>query len=168
MKLSQYYELYGQQYKFEMVQKWTEEQISEFKEAFALFDQDGDGTITLNELRTVMQSLGQNPTDQELTDMINEVDDDGNNEIDFEEFLSLMARNMQDLDEEKVISQGFSVFDADGDGKISLDDLRRVMESLGEQLNENQLTEIIRELDTNSDDAIDFEEFQAIVNYNKQ
>ena len=69
--------------------------------------------------------------------MINEVDDDGNNEIDFEEFLSLMARNMQDLDEEKVISQGFSVFDADGDGKISLDDLRRVMESLGEQLNEN-------------------------------
>ena len=130
-----------------------------------MFDQDGDGTITLNELRTVMQSLGQNPTDQELEDMINEVDNDGNNEIDFEEFLTLMARNMQDLDEEKVIKQGFSVFDADEDGKITLDDLRRVMESLGEQLNENQLVEIIKELDSNSDDAIDFEEFQAIVNY---
>ena len=112
-----------------------------------------------------MQSLGQNPTDQELEDMINEVDNDGNNEIDFEEFLTLMARNMQDLDEEKVIKQGFSVFDADEDGKITLDDLRRVMESLGEQLNENQLVEIIKELDSNSDDAIDFEEFQAIVNY---
>ena len=130
-----------------------------------MFDQDGDGTITLNELRTVMQSLGQTPTDQELEDMINEVDNDGNNEIDFEEFLTLMARNMQDLDEEKVIKQGFSVFDADEDGKITLDDLRRVMESLGEQLNENQLVEIIKELDSNSDDAIDFEEFQAIVNY---
>ena len=130
-----------------------------------MFDQDGDGTITLNELRTVMQSLGQNPIDQELEDMINEVDNDGNNEIDFEEFLTLMARNMQDLDEEKVIKQGFSVFDADEDGKITLDDLRRVMESLGEQLNENQLVEIIKELDSNSDDAIDFEEFQAIVNY---
>ena len=130
-----------------------------------MFDQDGDGTITLNELRTVMQSLGQNPTDQELEDMINEVDNDGNNEIDFEEFLTLMARNMQDLDEEKVIKQGFSVFDTDEDGKITLDDLRRVMESLGEQLNENQLVEIIKELDSNSDDAIDFEEFQAIVNY---
>ena len=112
-----------------------------------------------------MQSLGQNPTDQELEDMINEVDNDGNNEIDFEEFLTLMARNMQDLDEEKVIKQGFSVFDTDEDGKITLDDLRRVMESLGEQLNENQLVEIIKELDSNSDDAIDFEEFQAIVNY---
>ena len=64
--------------------------------------------------------------------MINEVDTDGNNEIDFEEFLILMARNMQDIDEEKVISQGFNVFDHDGDGKISLDDLRTVMESLGE------------------------------------
>ena len=58
-----------------------------------------------------MQSLGQNPTNEELQDMINEVDEDGNNEIDFEEFLILMARNMQDIDEEKVISQGFSVFD---------------------------------------------------------
>ena len=57
------------------------------------------------------------------------------------------------------------MFDADDDGKITLDDLRRVMESLGEQLNENQLIEIIKELDGNSDDAIDFEEFQAIVNY---
>ena len=42
----------------QMVMKWSEEQIAEFKEAFALFDQDGDGTITLPELRTVMQSLG--------------------------------------------------------------------------------------------------------------
>ena len=46
-----------------MVDNFSEEQIAEFKEAFALFDQDGDGTITLPELRTVMQSLGQNPTD---------------------------------------------------------------------------------------------------------
>ena len=86
-----------------MAQNWSEEQIAEFKEAFSLFDKDGDGTITLEELRTVMQSLGQNPTDQELIDMIREVDNDGNEEIDFGEFLDLMARNMQDIDEEKVI-----------------------------------------------------------------
>ena len=114
------------------VMKWSEEQIAEFKEAFALFDQDGDGTITLPELRTVMQSLGQSPNDQELIDMINEVDEDGNQEIDFQEFLFLMARNMQDIDEDKVVSAGFSVFDVDGDGQISLDDLRTVMQSLGE------------------------------------
>ena len=49
----------------------------EFKEAFSLFDKDGDGTITTKELGTVMRSLGQNPTEAELRDMINEVDADG-------------------------------------------------------------------------------------------
>ena len=51
--------------------------IAEFKEAFQLFDKDGDGTITTKELGTVMRSLGQNPTEAELQDMINEVDADG-------------------------------------------------------------------------------------------
>lgn len=51
--------------------------LIEFKEAFSLFDKDGDGTITTKELGTVMRSLGQNPTEAELQDMINEVDADG-------------------------------------------------------------------------------------------
>ena len=49
-----------------MADKLTEEQITEFKEAFALFDKDNDGTITCKELGTVMRSLGQNPTEAEL------------------------------------------------------------------------------------------------------
>lgn len=53
----------------------------EFKEAFSLFDKDGDGTITTKELGTVMRSLGQNPTNGELQDMINEVDADGNDHM---------------------------------------------------------------------------------------
>ena len=51
--------------------------VAEFKEAFSLFDKDGDGTITTKELGTVMRSLGQNPTEAELQDMINEVDANG-------------------------------------------------------------------------------------------
>jgi len=45
------------------------------------------GTVTLTELKEVMRSLGQNPTDAELVEMINSVDDNGDNEIDFEEVI---------------------------------------------------------------------------------
>ena len=70
----------------------TEEQKTEYREAFALFDKNGDGTITVFELGTVMKSLGTNPTDSELQDMINEVDADGNGTLEFDEFCQLMAR----------------------------------------------------------------------------
>lgn len=42
-----------------------------------MFDKDGSGTISNDELGTVMRSLGQNPSDQELTDLVEEVDIDG-------------------------------------------------------------------------------------------
>ena len=51
--------------------------VLEFREAFGLFDRDDNGVITTHELGTVMRNLGQNPTEQELKHMINEVDIDG-------------------------------------------------------------------------------------------
>ena len=53
--------------------------ISELREAFILFDKDGGGSISSSELGTVMRSLGQNPTDDELREMIDDVDEDGTN-----------------------------------------------------------------------------------------
>ena len=93
-----------------MADQLTEEQIAEFKEAFSLFDKDGDGTITTKELGTVMRSLCQNPTEAELQDMINEVDADGNGTIDFPEFLTMMARKMKDTDSEEEIREAFRFF----------------------------------------------------------
>ena len=51
--------------------------FAEFREAFGLFDRDDNGVITTQELGTVMRNLGQNPTEQELKNMIKEVDIDG-------------------------------------------------------------------------------------------
>merc|ERR1712224_329284 len=134
-----------------MADQLTEEQIAEFKEAFSLFDKDGDGTITTKELGTVMRSLGQNPTEAELQDMVNEVDADGNGSIDFPEFLSLQARKMKDTDTEEEIIEAFKVFDRDGNGLISAAELRHVMCNLGEKLTDEEIDEMIREADVDGD-----------------
>ncbi|GAA5930746.1 hypothetical protein JCM21900_005682 [Sporobolomyces salmonicolor] len=137
----------------------SEAQIAEFKEAFSLFDKDGDGTITTRELGTVMRSLGQNPTEAELQDMINEVDADGNGQIDFPEFLTMMARKMKDTDSEDEVREAFKVFDKDGNGFISAAELRHVMTNLGEKLSENEVEEMIREADVDGDGQINYDEF---------
>ena len=176
----------------------TDEEISEAKEAFSLFDKDGDGSITTKELGTVMRSLGalllihlrpfvlvlrstllgQNPTENELIDMINEVDADGNGVIDFPEFLTMMERKMRDSDSDEEIKEAFKVFDKDGNGYISAAELRYVMNSLGalllihlrplvlvlhsplrigEKLTEDEVDEMIREADIDGDGQINYD-----------
>ncbi|KAG0646486.1 Calmodulin [Hyphodiscus hymeniophilus] len=126
----------------------TPEEIEAYKHAFTLF-----------ELGTVMRSLGQNPTDAEIEDMVNEVDSDRNGTIDFEEFCKMMTTPMKEVDFEAEMKSAFKVFDHDGSGTISLDELRRVMTSFGELLSEDELDSMIKEVDKNGDGSIDYEEF---------
>ncbi|CAL9774530.1 unnamed protein product [Musa acuminata subsp. burmannicoides] len=161
-----------------MAEQLTDDQIAEFKEAFSLFDKDGDGQIhllplclsmilvcciTTKELGTVMRSLGQNPTEAELQDMINEVDADGNGTIDFPEFLNLMARKMKDTDSEEELREAFRVFDKDQNGFISAAELRHVMTNLGEKLTDEEVDEMIREADVDGDGQINYDEFVKVM-----
>lgn len=142
-----------------MAVRLTEEQISEFKEAFSLFDKDGDGCITTKELGTVMRSLGRNPTEAEVQDMINEVDADGNGTIDFPEFLNLMSRKMKDADSEEELMEAFKVFDKEQNGFISAAELRHLMTNLGEKLTAEEVDEMIREADVDGDGQVNYKEF---------
>jgi calmodulin len=141
----------------------SDAQIAEFKEAFALFDKDGDGCITTKELGTVMRSLGQHPTEAELADMVREIDTDGNGQIDFKEFLNMMVAKMKDVITEDEIREAFLLFDNDGNGYISAAELRHVMTSLGETLTDEEVEELMNEADANGDGQIDYDEFVKLM-----
>ena len=213
-----------------MAKKFTDEQVAEFKQAFALFDTDGNGFVTTDELGTVMRSLGQKPTgtfyinsfyfhsstlhpninhfifnfyshsillfstyilalitssilyinksksttknrlynktnktDEEILQMINVVDADGDGTIDFEEFIELMEIRMNDSDEEQDIIEVFKVFDGDGNGYITAAELRHVMTNLEEELTEEEVDEMINEADIDGDGQISYNEFKKMM-----
>ncbi|KAG0492728.1 hypothetical protein HPP92_006126 [Vanilla planifolia] len=137
----------------------TEEQISEFRETFSLFDMDGNGCITVDELATIMQSLGQNLTEEELKSMINEVDDNRNGTIEFVEFLSLMSRQIKETDAEEELKEAFNVFDKDRNGFISASELSNVMMGLGEKLTDEEVSQMIKEADLDGDGQVNYDEF---------
>ena len=109
-----------------MVDKLTEGQIDRFKNAFNLFDKDGDGTVRSREVGTVMRALGLNPTESEVNDLVNEVDE-GNGLIDFPEFLVIMARKGDDENDAEELRESFENFDKDGTGKISMESFRETL-----------------------------------------
>ena len=141
----------------------TEEQISFFKEAFNLFDKDGNGLIKTYELAFVLRSLGQNHTEAELQEIISEIDIDDNGSIDFPEFLTMMARKMKENNNHKdEIHEIFKVFDKEGNGFISVAELSHVMTSLGEELTEEEVKEMIKEADIDGDGQVSYEDFKKI------
>lgn len=121
------------------------------------------GTIELHELQQVMRKLGQNPSEDDLKEMIGTVDDNGDNEIDFDEFVLLMKRQGANRDPEKELRDAFAVFDTDGSGEIDRKELKRLMKKLGQALTEAEIDAMMDEVDTNGDGEISFEEFKALM-----
>ena len=110
-----------------------------------------------------MQSLGHDPSEEELEDMIAEVDVDGNGEIDFDEFCVMMKNMMNSRDSLHDVKLAFEVFDADGDGTISKAELKQALCHSGYRITEAEFEEVFNETDTNGDGEIDFEEFVAML-----
>ncbi|NJM70263.1 MAG: ERV1/ALR-related protein [Scytonema sp. RU_4_4] len=133
----------------------SEEQVEKLWEAFKVFDEDSSGAISTEELGQVMRSLGQSPSDTELRDMIKEVDVDLSGSIDFEEFKALMVSKQGDRNSRLKLA--FSVFDENGSGEITADEMRTVMIQFG--LTDEELDEMVKEVDHDGDASIDFEEF---------
>ncbi|XP_071796283.1 neo-calmodulin-like [Asterias amurensis] len=137
----------------------THDQIEELKNAFDVFDKDGNGFITSKELGSVMRSLGQNPTDAELHTMINQADLDGNGIVNFPEFVAMMLKRLEGNDKNEGIREAFRAFDVEDKGFICANELRHVLSSLHVQLSPQEVNEIVQEADITGTGKITFEEF---------
>ena len=138
----------------------TEEEI---REAFSLFDKDGDGIITTNGLGTVLRSLGQNPTEAELKDMIKEADTTSSGTLDFQEFRTMMKKKNTCTSTKSQIREAFRVFDKDGNGLISPAELKQTITEMGDECTDEEVEEMIKEADTDGDGQVNFEEFQTMM-----
>lgn len=152
----------------------SKSQMKEFREAFRLFDKDGDGSITRDELGRFMRSLGQFARAEELQQMLQEVDADGDGNVSFEEFVDIAwsagagagggyceddGKLTREEQEERELRDAFRVFDKHNRGFITASDLRAVLQCLGEDLLEDEIEDMIKEVDVDGDGRIDFYEF---------
>jgi len=156
-------------YKREMDEDMEEEELEEWRTIFNLFDVDGDQSITCEELGVVLRSMGQNPSDHELKEMISEMDEDGSGTVDFEEFVILMKKKTADNEAGyDDIEEAFKVFDRNNDGVISAEELAAVMVSLGNPRTHVEIQEMIAEEDHDHDGVITKEEFVRMLTERKK
>ena len=148
----------------------TRKDRREFREAFQLFDKDDDGTITIAELQEVFTGLNFHFTDSQLTQMINTIDDNGDGKIDLEEFILMMRGDIyNDPSNSKTyreeLRDAFDVFDKDGNGSITVQELQSTMAALGENLTQDDIFAMIGEVDADGDGNIDFPGMYSICYY---
>jgi len=85
------------------MERFTDEQIREYNDAFCMFDVQNKGYIQSTELREMLKTIGFNPTDKDLENLTIVIDNDGNGQIEFDEFIDLIDRLET---EEKVTKEG--------------------------------------------------------------
>lgn len=140
----------------------SEEEISELSKHFNKLDKNGDGVLTFEEMQA---GLGQinDKTAEEVKTVMQHIDIDKNGFINYSEFITATMERSIYLREDKLL-EAFKKFDRDGNGKITAQELKDVLEG-GKNLNKSMdyYNQIIKEVDTNGDGMIDYKEFVAMM-----
>ncbi|KAJ3424662.1 calmodulin-1 [Anaeramoeba flamelloides] len=137
----------------------SNEQIEEFKEAFNLFDKEGNGVVEGKEIGSILRALGINPTETELQDMMNEIQDKENGLLTFNSFLNKITKKLSEEEDPEDIINSFRVFDREGQGFVSSGELHHIMTTIGEALTKEEADQMIQEADPNGTGKIYYEEF---------
>ncbi|KAJ0177886.1 hypothetical protein K1T71_006759 [Dendrolimus kikuchii] len=111
-----------------------ESKIFELKEAFLLFDMDGDGCIDYNDLKATLVSLGDKVDEQGVRNMMSEAP----NPLDFDGFVNLLGYKTLELDSEETLVSALSRWDKDNSGYISEERLRHDLMTWGDRFTEKE------------------------------
>jgi len=141
----------------------------DYKMAFKLLDKDGDGTLSLAELQEVFTKLSFKFSEGELKKMVATIDMNRDGQIDLDEFMVMMRRKVSNssskypLSYKDELKEAFDVFDKDGNGKITAQELADTMKALGENLTHEDIEFMMSEVDQDDDKEIDFVEFKKMM-----
>ena len=141
--------------------------IKEFREMFQLVDTDGGGSIGRDEVMDLMRMVGYRCTEDEVDDMISEIDEDGNMEIDFDEFVTMMSRKPEALRDPTEISAAFKIFEKNFDGTPGLVRHSTMMHALmnlsEEKLSRAEATKLLGQMPQDEKGFINYAEFITIM-----
>jgi calcium-dependent protein kinase len=142
----------------------NEDQIKALRETFMALDGNGDGLLTANEMKEGLAKAGLKEIPPDLQQILEDVDSDGSGVIDYTEFLAATL-DKRSYVKEDVCWSAFRLFDKNGDGSISKEEMRLVLEDgdVESVAGAEQLAKMMLEIDTNGDGKIDFEEFMTMM-----
>ena len=138
-----------------------EEKIAEYKEAFDMFDKNKKGTISDTDITKIMKNFGYPMKKSEAQKLVAEIDNNGDGELDFEEFVTLMQKSIQYIDEtdEDLVLRAFKSFDKDHDGKITNYEFRYILSQLGDMFTDEEVDTLFKECDLDNDGILVYQDF---------
>lgn len=141
----------------------SDEHTRGLRDIFLGLDTDSDGTLTLGELKTGLEQAGLVEAAPDLEQIVEGLDIDGSGVVDYTEFMAAALDQDTYLNED-ICWTAFNVFDLDGDGKITRQELRKVLDNGSfEREAAGAREELLREIDGDGDGSINFEEFMAMM-----
>lgn len=138
-----------------------ESQIRGLRETWTALDENNDGSLTLRELKVGLEKAGLRRGTIDLEGIVEGMDTDGSGVVDYTEFIAAALDKRSYLSEQACWT-AFKVFDLDGDGRISLDELRQVLERDGVN-EEHDARKLLQSVDNDGNGMIDFEEFMDMM-----
>lgn len=126
-----------------MAQLFTQKQIDEYKECFALYDKTRKGHIFADELTKVMRSLGTNPSIEEIKAYRKQYE--ANDKITFSDFLVIMYEQHKNENPFKEIMDAFRLTDTQNRGFILASEFRNIMTKFGEKISDKEVDDMMRE-----------------------